>query len=177
MKDRCHNPKSRMYSYYGARGIWVCDQWRNSFASFIADVGLRPDPKLTLDRIDNNLGYFPGNVQWATRAHQVRNRRNNVVLEHNGERILLQDLAVNHGMLPQVVRRRMLAGAPLEEALVLGHPWRGERNSQSKLDPAQVSEIRRMLEAGVKQRVVAIKFGVSQSAISLINIGKNWAHA
>jgi hypothetical protein len=176
MKDRCHNPRCRMYLYYGGRGIVVCDRWRKSFVSFLSDVGMRPDPTLTLDRIDNNSGYFPGNVQWATRAHQVRNRRNNVVLQHDGRNVILTDLAREHGMLPQVLKRRLDQGTPLAKALVRGYPGSGESNSQAKLKTELIGEVRRMLDAGVSQRVIAAKFGVCQQAVSRIKIGKTWSH-
>lgn len=76
MIQRCHNPKTKFYSYYGGRGIKVCDRWRKSFASFIADMGKKPDSKLTLDRFpDNNGNYEPGNCRWATRKQQSANTR------------------------------------------------------------------------------------------------------
>lgn len=71
MKSRCSNPKQAGYQYYGARGIRVCERW-NSFANFVADVGDRP-PGTSLDRIDNNGNYEPGNVRWATAIEQSRN--------------------------------------------------------------------------------------------------------
>lgn len=76
MKSRCHDPRCADYPRYGARGITVCDEWRNDFLSFAAYVGDRPAGK-TLDRIDNNKGYQPGNVRWATKSEQARNTRRN----------------------------------------------------------------------------------------------------
>lgn len=75
MKARCHNPNDRDFKYYGARGVRVCDTWRTSFEAFIADVGRRPDPTLSIERLDNAKGYEPGNVAWATKEAQARNRR------------------------------------------------------------------------------------------------------
>lgn len=74
MRMRCRNPNNVSYVNYGGRGIEVCDRWYKSFSNFIQDVGKRPDSKLTLDRIDNNGNYEPGNVRWATRTVQQFNR-------------------------------------------------------------------------------------------------------
>jgi hypothetical protein len=75
MKQRCHNPNSDFFSHYGARGIEVCERWRTSFTNVLADMGERPEGK-SLDRIDVNGPYAPGNCQWATQSEQNLNRRN-----------------------------------------------------------------------------------------------------
>lgn len=72
---RCNDPTAAPYKYYGARGIKVCDEWQRSFKAFIKDIGPRPDPWLSIDRIDNDGNYEPGNVRWATRSQQYYNSR------------------------------------------------------------------------------------------------------
>lgn len=74
MIQRCTNTKNPMYRRYGGRGIAVCASWLESFANFLSDVGMRPSPELSIDRIDNDGNYEPGNCRWATRSQQQSNK-------------------------------------------------------------------------------------------------------
>ena len=80
IRNKCNNPNAQDYKYYGGRGIRVCARW-DRFVDFLADVGYRPSPELTLDRKDTNGDYEPGNVRWATRQTQARNRNYCVIDE------------------------------------------------------------------------------------------------
>lgn len=75
MKQRCLNPRDKKFQDYGGRGITICPEWRDSFVRFIADVGVKASAGVTLDRIDNDRGYEPGNVRWTTYHEQNMNRR------------------------------------------------------------------------------------------------------
>jgi hypothetical protein len=93
MKERCFNPKKDNYPAYGGRGISVCERWRDSYENFLSDVGRRPGPAYSLDRIDPDGNYEPGNVRWATRTTQQSNRRNTVYFHMHGQKIPAARLA------------------------------------------------------------------------------------
>jgi len=84
MNQRCHNPNNKDYARYGGRGIEVCPMWRYSFEAFYMMVGPRPNIDDTIERIDYNKGYEPGNVKWLSRELQVLNKSDNVMLEIDG---------------------------------------------------------------------------------------------
>ena len=93
MLSRCRNPKMPSYAVYGARGIRVCQEWQDSFEQFLADMGHRPGPEFSLERLDNDGPYSPANVVWATRAQQALNKRTTVMVDFRCEKIPLITLA------------------------------------------------------------------------------------
>jgi hypothetical protein len=93
MKKRCSNPNSTDYKYYGGRGIKVCERWRTSFESFLADMGECPGPDMTLDRIDGTKGYEPGNCRWASRLLQAENKAATILVEFEGKSMSLSQFA------------------------------------------------------------------------------------
>lgn len=115
---RCHNPKHPQYRDYGGRGIYVCDEWRapGGFWLFLDEIGRKPSPELTLDRLDNNKGYEPGNVGWRSRAEQARNRRNSnriqapVLITIGGVTQSLKDWSLQTGLNDTTIRSRYYAG-------------------------------------------------------------------
>ena len=84
MKGRCKNPNNKDYKHYGARGIKICNEWFNDFSVFLRNMGRCPEG-LTLERIDNNGNYEPGNCKWATPREQALNRRDNILLTYSGK--------------------------------------------------------------------------------------------
>lgn len=116
MISRCYDTKNAQYMDYGGRGITVCERWLASPRAFIADMWPRP-AGMTLDRIDNDKGYSPDNVRWASRAEQQRNRRNNIHLEVSGTRVILKDAAEAAGLRPDCVWKRIQRGWSHEDAL------------------------------------------------------------
>lgn len=119
MLRRCANPRRVEYARYGGRGIRVCKRWRASFAAFLEDVGQRPDGG-TLERIDNDGHYEPGNVVWATRTEQANNRRSNRRITFSGETRTLIQWARLTGIGYNTIKERLNRGWTPEKALT----WR-----------------------------------------------------
>ena len=107
---------ARHWKNYGARGISVCERWMK-FENFLTDMGERPSG-LTLDRIDNNGNYAPGNCRWATRVQQCRNKRNNHILTVSGMTGCLSDLADHFKKHPLTVLSRLRRGWNVERAFL-----------------------------------------------------------
>lgn len=120
MIGRCHRKSVRAYYRYGGRGIVVCDSWRQSFEAFYAYIGDRPSNKHSLDRIDNDGNYEPGNVRWATRSVQDRNKSSNVQLEFNGKTMVASDWAEELGIKPHTLTNRIKSGMPKEKIFHYG---------------------------------------------------------
>lgn len=116
MKNRCLCKTSRDYPRWGGRGIRVCDQWIASFENFLADMGPRPSGKHSLDRIDNNGNYVPGNVRWATWKEQQSNRSSTTFVVWKGERKTVSDWARALDIHQATLWRR-LRDWPLQRAM------------------------------------------------------------
>lgn len=117
MRQRCLNPNATGYHRYGGRGIRVCDRWASSFEAFLADMGERPSLAHTLERIDNNAHYEPGNCRWATKTEQQRNRRVARLVTYNGETKTIHEWAKLKGLLWTTINQRLRYGWSVEEAL------------------------------------------------------------
>jgi hypothetical protein len=100
IRKRVHNANDKLYPYYGGRGVTLCEEWED-FSVFLRDVGRRPSKAHSLDRKDNDGPYAPGNVRWATKAEQARNRRSNVLVEGK----TLKEQCAQHGFAYKTVWR------------------------------------------------------------------------
>ena len=106
MKNRCNNPRHHAYARYGGRGIGVCERWQ-SFSAFEADMGERPSPLHSVDRMDNDRGYSPDNCRWATRSEQSNNR-GGVFRDHDGR--TLREIATATGIPYDTLHSRYIMG-------------------------------------------------------------------
>lgn len=123
MRARCQSPANQAYASYGGRGIRVCERWSQSFEAFLTDMGQRPFGT-TLDRIDPNGHYEPGNCRWASADVQQVNKRSTRLVEVNGEQISLRDLSRRLGISYQTLHSRLQR----KSAVAIGaSPARGSR--------------------------------------------------
>lgn len=143
MVSRCHNPNATHFDLYGGRGITVCPEWR-TFAGFAAYIdgtlGARPSPGHSIDRIDNERGYEPGNVRWATHREQARNRRTTTLRALDDDALTLQEIADRVGLSREAIRLRLLSGWTVEECAT---HRRGEVPARLARAPGRQSDGRR----------------------------------
>lgn len=117
MISRCENPNEPGYRYYGARGIAVCKRWRTSFEVFLADMGERPSPEHSIDRVNVDENYEPTNCRWATKTEQIENKRNRLRITFNGTTQLVSQWAAQTGLPYQTLQCRLKRGWSPERAL------------------------------------------------------------
>lgn len=137
MVARCKNPRIPCWKRYGGRGISVCDRWATSFASFVEDVGPRPSAAHSLDRINNDGNYEPGNCRWATRKAQSRNMSANRLVTAFGETRCVADWAQRYGLHWQTLASRLDAGIATE--ISIGTPAGRLRKRQPRTRRVLVS--------------------------------------
>jgi hypothetical protein len=140
MIQRCHKIHHKDYPYYGARGINVCKRWVSGLDYFIEDMGYRPEGK-TLDRIDNERGYFPANCRWATQQEQNKNRRKKYTTTRKGK---------THGNYGQT-------------------KVSGEQHHAAKLTNKQVDNIRKLYKTG-NYKYIDLGFLFNTTPVTVRNI-------
>ncbi len=107
MKERCTNPNAINFERYGGRGIAVCEEWRTDFLAFYRDMGPRPSPSHSLERIDNLRGYSKENCRWATIYEQANNTRRNILITRDGRTQTRAQWCRELGLNEVLVRQRM----------------------------------------------------------------------
>lgn len=118
IKNRCLNKKNKQYKNYGGRGITICEEWKNDFMSFYnwaIQNGYKDN--LTIDRIENNGNYEPSNCRFISNSAQQRNRRNNRIIEYNGEKNCMVEWADKFGISDNALYMRLYSGWSIERAL------------------------------------------------------------
>lgn len=133
LRQRCLNPKDKVYRYYGGRGIKFHEGWA-VFAKFLADMGPRPPDKTSIDRIDNNGDYEPGNCRWATAKEQSNNQRTTVFVESDGVKFTLSEYAERVGVARPLIYQRLKDGWTLDEAVTTPIRPKAKNKDRAKVD-------------------------------------------
>ena len=165
MKQRCFDPNCKAYPLYGGRGITVCDEWRDDFQAFFDHVSKLAhfgEGGYTLDRIDNGGNYEPGNVRWATRSEQCRNRRSNIVVEYQGQQMTLTEAAELSGIKAGTLLYRVRTGNPIETI------FRPLRHILSDDERHEIKTIFKKGDRNFGERALARKYGVAPRTINHI---------
>lgn len=191
--SRCYRTYSTAFASYGGRGITVCQEWQDSFVAFYDHVSMLPHfdkEGYTIDRIDNDGNYEPGNVRWATQKQQARNTRSNRMLTYKGKKQCVAAWAEELGIETNVLEQRLHNGWSVEKALAAPNQ---NDNSAHIIDPKELlrlmtcglsyTDIARMKftsistiikeadnlmqEVGVTNRVQLARYGLRTGAISL----------
>lgn len=177
MIQRCNNANNRASAHYGSRGITVCDRWL-VFENFLADMGERPGPGMSIERKDVNGGYEPSNCMWANASQQAKNKQK--TLRVGGKTITeaAKSLGLSHSAIVTRMKRgwdaRKAMTTPTWHKSLSGFVRAGEDHPMAKLTQAKVNDIRSRIEAGHKLASIAREFDVSVSMISRIKVGKAW---
>ncbi len=166
IKKRCYYTQGKQYDDYGGRGIRVCDRWLHSFDNFIADMGMKPTSKHTIEREDNDGDYTPTNCRWATRQEQARNKRNNRLLSYGGVTKTAAQWNEEKGFSRNLLRDRLRWGWTIEQAMETSTVPPGCR--RDSLDDAGVLKIFQLRATGITMKSIACQMGTKWRTVSYI---------
>lgn len=170
MRRRCFTSTDPKYPIYGGRGISVCERW-STFQPFLEDMGRRPGRGYSLDRIDVNGNYEPGNCRWATAKQQAINRRCVIHVEAFGEKLLLAEWAERLGCSEATVRWRLQQRHDSPESAVS----RPVQDRGRKITPDIAVRIRARAAAGEMQKAIAADLGLNP--ITVGDVVRGTTHA
>lgn len=149
MRQRCCYPKRKDYHSYGGRGIKVCDEWRNNFEAFVTwALNNGYVDTLSIDRINNDEGYFPENCRWATRREQDHNRPNTKLYIVRGEEYTLREICEILEVDPKAIKRRMKKGMDLGFATMYALmrrkvPWDGKKDRERRNERRKINRAKK----------------------------------
>lgn len=196
MRSRCLCSTDRAFKWYGGRGIEVCDRWRASFDDFIADMGSRPSPAHSIDRINNDGNYEPSNCRWATAKQQANNQRRGG--HHSASKLTaghaLFVLEFQHIFEGAQMARVFGVSKGTVSSIITNNTWRrvAEQFAKTKdipriydlerppdvLDATSVECMRVVYALGLfDQRTIGRWWGLGQRSVSRILKGRSWASA
>jgi hypothetical protein len=127
MMQRCYDENSHEFKNYGARGIKVCERWKESFWNYAEDLGLPPFPSASIDRVVNDGDYCPENCRWVSNKEQSTNRRTTKILEFNGKKMCIADWERKLGFCLGSLKKRFAVGLTVEQALSIPKIPKGKR--------------------------------------------------
>lgn len=179
MLQRCQNPKNTAFNRYGGRGIIVCDRWQ-LFENFYADMGPRPSPKHSIDRINNDGDYEPDNCRWATPHEQARNKRGNYLVEWRGEIKCLTEWSEVVGLTCDTIKRRLDSGWSVERVMTTKVPdhaaYSIDAADSDTGETCELSELVQGMWLGTGHfHDLARRSGLSRSTVSGVLQGKRGA--
>lgn len=171
MIRRCNNPNCSSFKFYGARGIKVCQQWLDSFSTFLSDVGRRPDSSYSIERKKYNEDYKPGNVIWATDKEQANNKRSNVKLRFGNCEFTIAQWAEKLGFSKKIIDNRLRYGWSIAECLLT--PSRGNTNPVWELNGVSKTRSMWAAELGIHPRCLQHRLnrGWTLSEVLTVSIG------
>jgi hypothetical protein len=164
MIQRCENAKSACWAYYGGRGIRVCERWRRDFTAFLADMGERP-ASLTIERLDVNGDYEPGNCVWADTKTQSLNKRSSRYVVVGGERLTVSQISERLAISQQTLLARLNRGVVGERLLAVPvrHPAKVVEVRQERR-PGTV--VRRLVQGEMlSANQILARYGVARSTL------------
>lgn len=158
-KNRAFNVNGTDYQRYGGRGITMCQEWKDSFLAFLKDMGHVPDG-YTLERIDNDGNYEPGNCKWANRKEQSNNTARNRYITYNDKTQTLAQWADEYGIEYMLLFNRLELGWTMDDALTRVNRLTREFTKE------ELSDIKKLLEARVNVHKIGLKYNVHYSKIT-----------